>query len=137
MTNFSHRYIAALIKLFTSYPDLLAIALLATIILSPFFIGTNTGQTACVYTSPANKDVYVKEGDGFVKYDPAAHDRDAKTYVTNGNGYYRNKANWRFSDMPCRLTEETLIMGGILFWLTFAALGIFRMILRKLLHIKN
>lgn len=100
-------------------------------------MGTNTGQTACVYTSPAKKGVYVKDGGDFIKYDPSAHGSDAKTYVTNGSGYYRNKANWRFMDTPCRLTEETLIMGGILFWLTFVALGILRMILRKLLRIKD
>ena len=40
-------------------------------------------------------------------------------------------------DTPCRLTKESWIMGGILFWLTFATLGIFRMALRKILRIKN
>jgi|GEM_PF-3518444 len=135
--EFIKSYLTNTIKICTSYPVLIAVALLTTIILSPFFMGTNTGQTACVYTSPAKKGVYVKDGGDFIKYDPSAHGSDAKTYVTNGSGYYRNKANWRFMDTPCRLTEETLIMGGILFWLTFVALGILRMILRKLLRIKD
>ncbi len=133
--EFIKSYLTNTIKICTSYPVLIAAALFITIILSPIFIfGTNTGEDACVYTSPENKSVYIKEGDGFVEYDPATHDSDAKTYVTNGSGYYRNKANWRFMDTPCRLTEETLIMGGILFWLTFVALGIFRVGIRKFLQ---
>lgn len=120
MATLLHKYTIALIKFFISYPALIAVALLTTIILSPFFMGTNTGQTAYVYTSLAYKGIYVKDGGDFIKYDPSAHGSDAKIYVTNGSGYYRNKANWRFMDPPCRLTETSLIIGGILLrWVFF------------------
>jgi len=44
--------------------------------------------------------------------------------------------NWSVMDTPCRLTKESWVMGGILFWLIFVASGIFRMALRTLLRIK-
>lgn len=138
MTSFLRKYTAAFMKIVTSYPFILAIALITTLALTqPFVIGTNTGEDACVYTSPANKALYVKTKSGFVKYEPGTHGHQAKTYVTNGNAHYLNKPNWRVYDMPCRLTGEALTIGGILLWLAFVVLAIFRISLRKLLRIKN
>ena len=138
MATFLLKYTTALIKFFTSYPALIAVTLLVTAFLYiPVIIGTNTGEDGCVYTSAANKTAYVKDGEAFVKYEPTTHGDDATTYVLSGDRYYRNKANWQVMDLPCRLTEISLGMAAILFWLTFATLGIFRMALRKILRIKN
>lgn len=132
------QYLSTIVKVATSYPTLIVVTLLVTVVFyMPVVIGTNTGEDGCVYTSAANKTAYVKDREEFVKYDPALHGDDAKTYVLSGDRYYRNKANWRVMDSPCRLTEISLGMTAILFWLTFVTLGIFRMALRKILRIKN
>jgi hypothetical protein len=137
MATFLFKYTTALIKFFTSYPALIAVTLLVTAVLyMPVVIGTNTGEDGCVYTGTTNRPAYVKEDNAFVKYDPALHGDEAKTYVLSNDKYYRNKANWQVMNLPCRLTKVSLIMGGILFWLTFTALGAIRMALRFALRIK-
>ena len=93
----AHALFSAIITLFkavTSYPFILLVAAITTLALAqPFVIGTNTGEDACVYTSPANKTLYVKTGNGFIEYEPSTHGHKTKTYVTNGSAYYPNKSN--------------------------------------------